>query len=79
MKTNEWTYEEMSLKVQVNQKKPKKIGGNTGKYKETKLLQMKQMISMEDVIIVGNMAIKRQTVGNFMGNPTQNQNKKTKV
>ena len=32
MKTNEWTHEEMSLKVQVNQKKPKKIGKNTGKY-----------------------------------------------
>ena len=30
----------------------------------------------EDVIIVGNMATKRQTVGNFTGNPTQNQNKK---
>ena len=30
MKTNEWTYEEMSLKVQVNQKKTKKIGDNTG-------------------------------------------------
>ena len=26
MKTNEWTHEEMSLKVQVNQKKPKKSG-----------------------------------------------------
>ena len=30
MITNEWTYEEMSLKVQVNQKKPKKSGKNTG-------------------------------------------------
>ena len=28
MKTNEWKHEEMSLKVQVNQKKPKK-GGET--------------------------------------------------
>ena len=26
MKTNEWTHEEVSLKVQVNQKKPKKSG-----------------------------------------------------
>ena len=26
MKTNEWMHEEMSLKVQVNQKKPKKSG-----------------------------------------------------
>ena len=26
MKTNEWTHEEMSLKIQVNQKKPKKSG-----------------------------------------------------
>ena len=43
MKTNEWTYEEMSLKVQVNQKKPKWIGENKGN-KETKLLAMKQMI-----------------------------------
>ena len=28
MKTNEWTHEEMSLKVQVNQKKPKKSSEN---------------------------------------------------
>ena len=41
MKTNEWTHEEMSLKAQVNQKKPKKIGENTEK---TKVLPMKQMI-----------------------------------
>ena len=26
MKTNEWTHEEMSLKVKVNQNKPKKSG-----------------------------------------------------
>ena len=32
----------------------------------------------EDVIIVGNRATKRQTVGNFIRNPTQNQNKKKK-
>ena len=41
MNTNEWTYEEMSLKVQVNQKKPKKI---SEKLKESKLLPMKEMI-----------------------------------
>ena len=44
MKTNQWTYEEMSLKVQVNQKKPRKIGENMGNKKEIKLLPMKQMI-----------------------------------
>ena len=44
MKTNEWTYEEMSLKVQVNQKKPKKIGENTGNKKKQKILPMEQTI-----------------------------------
>ena len=39
MKTNEWTYEEMSLKVQVNQKKPKKIGENTGNKKKQNFYQ----------------------------------------
>ena len=38
MKTNEWTHEEMSLKVQVNQKKPKKSG-------ETITNKMRQTIS----------------------------------
>ena len=36
MKINEWTHEEMSLKVQVNQKKPKKSGETiTNKKKQT--------------------------------------------
>ena len=36
MKTNEWTHEEMSLKVQVNQKKPKNSGETiTNKKKQT--------------------------------------------
>ena len=39
MKTNEWIYEEMSLKVQVNQKKPKKIGENTGNKKKQNFFQ----------------------------------------
>ena len=30
MKSHEWTYKEMSLKVEVNQKKHKKVGENTG-------------------------------------------------
>ena len=37
MKT--WTYEEMSLKVQVNQKNPKKIGENTGNKKKQNVYQ----------------------------------------
>ena len=78
MKTNEWTYEEMSLQAQVNQKKPKKVGENTGN-KKKKTFTNKANDSRDDVIIVGNMATKRQTVGNFMGNPTQNQNKKKRV
>ena len=39
MKTNGWTYEEMSLNVQVNQKKPKKIGENTGNKKNQNFYQ----------------------------------------
>ena len=39
MKMNGWTYEEMSLKVQVNQKKCKKIGENTGHKKNQNLYQ----------------------------------------
>ena len=42
MKTNESTHEEMSRKVQVNKKKPKKSGENTGE--KSKLLPTKQMI-----------------------------------
>ena len=61
MKTNEWTHEEMSLTVQVNQKKPKKGGDFTNAVNNLK----------EDVIIVENMATKRQIVGNFTENPTQ--------
>ena len=61
MTTNEWTYEELSLKAQINQKKPKRIGEKTCTTEANNL--------KEDVIIVGNMTTKRQTVGNFMGNP----------
>ena len=39
MKTNEWTYEEMSLKVEVNEKKPKKIDENTGNKKKQNFYQ----------------------------------------
>ena len=39
MKTNEWTHEEMSLKAQVNQKKPKKSGENTGNKKKQNFYQ----------------------------------------
>ena len=42
MKTNEWTHEEMSLKVQVNQKKPKKSSETIANIKN--LLPMKQTI-----------------------------------
>ena len=76
MKTNESTHEEMSRKVQVNQKKPKKSGENTGE--KIKTFTNKANDLKEDVIIVENTATKRQIVGNFMGNPTQNQNKKKK-
>ena len=70
MKTNEWTHEEMSLKVQVNQKKPKKSGVSiTNKRNKTFTNTVNDF--KEDVIIVENMATKRQIVGNFMENPTQ--------
>ena len=39
MKTNEWTCEEMSLKAQVTQKKPKKSDGNTGNKKKQNFYQ----------------------------------------
>ena len=39
MKRNEWTCEEMSLKVQENQKKPMKIGENTGNKKKQNFYQ----------------------------------------
>ena len=39
MKTNEWTHEEMSLKVEVNQKKPRKIGESTGNKKKQNFYQ----------------------------------------
>ena len=38
-KTNEWTHKEMSLKVQVNQKKPKKSGEAITKKKKQKFYQ----------------------------------------
>ena len=41
MKTNGWTHEEMSLKVQVNQKKPKKSSENIA---NKKILPTKQTI-----------------------------------
>ena len=75
MKTNEWTHEEMSLKAQVDQKKPKKSGENTRNKKKQNFYNKANNFK-EDVIIVESMATKRQIVGNFMGNPTQNQNKK---
>ena len=39
MKTNEWTHEEMSLKVQVNQKKPKKSGETVANKKKQTFYQ----------------------------------------
>ena len=39
MKTNEWTHEEISLKVEVNQKKPRKIGESTGNKKKQNFYQ----------------------------------------
>ena len=78
MKTNEWTYEEMSLKLLVNQKKPKEIGENPGNKKKQNFIQQTNDLK-EDVIIVGNMATKTQTAGNLMGNPTQNQIKKKNI
>ena len=78
MKTNGWTYDEMSLKVQVNLKKPKKIGENTGNKKKQNFANEANKLK-EDVIIVGNMARKRLTVGNFMANLTQSQNKKKRI
>ena len=69
MKTNEWTYEEMSLKLLVNQKKPKEIGENPGNKKKQNFIQQTNDLK-EDVITVGNMATKTQTAGNLMGNPT---------
>ena len=39
MKTNGWTYEEMSLNVQVNENKPKKISENTGNKKNQNFYQ----------------------------------------
>ena len=38
-KTNGWTYEKMPLKVQVNQKKPKKIDEYTGKKRKNNFNQ----------------------------------------
>ena len=77
-KTNEWTYEEMSLKVQVNQRDPKRLV-KTQEIKRNKTFTNDTNDLKEDVINVGNMATRRQTVGNFMGNPTQNQNKKKRI
>ena len=77
IKTNEWTHKEMSLKVQVNQKKPKKSGETTTNKKKQNFFNAVNNLK-EDVIIVENMATERQTVGNFTENPTQSQNKKKK-
>ena len=41
MKTNEWTHEEISLKVQTNKKKPKKSGENTVNKKQNFYQQSK--------------------------------------
>ena len=62
MKTNEWTHEEMSLKVQVNQKKPKKSGVSiTNKRNKTFTNTVNDL--KEDVIIVENMAQKDRLLG----------------
>ena len=70
MKTNEWTHKEMSLKVQVNKKKPKKSGETITNKKKQNFYQCSKQFK-EDVIIVENMVTKRQIVGNFTANPTQ--------
>ena len=75
MKTNGWTYAEMLLQVQVNQKKPKKTGENTGNKKNNKFDQGKKQFN-ERCSHCGNMAIKTQIAGNIMENPMQSQNKK---
>ena len=63
-------HEKMSLKVQVNQKKPKKNGETiTNKKKQTFTNAVNDL--KEDVIIVENMTTKGQIVGNFTENPTQ--------
>ena len=77
MKTNEWTHEEMSLNVQVNQKKPKKSGETiTNKKKQAFTNEVNDL--KEDVMTVEKMATKNRLSGNFMENPTQSQNKKKK-
>ena len=77
MKTNEWTHEEMSLKVQVSRKKPKK-SGEAITNKRNKPFTNTVNDLKEDIIIVENMATKSHIVGNFTENTTQSQNKKKK-
>ena len=62
MKTNEWTHEEMSLKVQVNQMKPKKSGENKANTKN-KTFANKANDLKEDVVIAENMAKKERLLG----------------
>ena len=66
MKTNEWTH--MSLKAQVNQMKPKKRE-KPQQIKRNKTFTNEVNVLKEDVIIVENMATKRQIVGNYMEKP----------
>ena len=70
METNEWTHEKMSLKVQLNQRNPKKRGVTITNKKKQPFTNAVNGSSI-DVIIVQKMATKRQIVGKFMENPTQ--------
>ena len=68
MKTNEWTHEEMSLKVQVNQMKPKKSGETliTNKKQQNFYQCSKQFKGRCNH---SGKYTKRQIVGNFMAKP----------
>ena len=77
-KTNGWTYEKMALKVKSIKRNPRTLV-KTQEIKRIITLTKEENDSKEDVIIVKNMATKRQIVGNFMGNPTQSQNKKREL